>query len=353
LRTLYTRIDGQNPNQSDIRRAARILALGGLVAFPTETVYGLGADAFNPQAVRRIFIAKGRPQDNPLIVHVARWEDVPPLVSRIPRGARQLALRFWPGPLTLILPAAPTLPSEVTAGLKTVAVRIPAHPVARELLLLAQTPVAAPSANLSGRPSPTTGLHVLKDLAGKIEMVLDAGPTRVGVESTVLDLTSSPPVILRPGGLAAEELAAQLGNLGPGAPSSGAEAPRSPGMKYTHYAPRAQVFLADGPEEKVVRELPREVERLKEQGLKVAVLTSRELGALYAWRVNPDLHLILGSRTNPAEAARLLFRALRYCDRRHADIILAETFPETGLGQALMNRLIKAAGGRKLWPDEF
>ncbi|GAW93820.1 L-threonylcarbamoyladenylate synthase [Calderihabitans maritimus] len=348
--TQYLVVNPVEPEPDKIEWAARVLREGGLVAFPTETVYGLGANALNREAVRKIFQAKGRPADNPLIVHVGSLVEVDNLVTYVPEKARRLMQLFWPGPLTLVLPRRDQVPLEVTAGLETVAIRMPDHPVALALLRTARVPVAAPSANRSGRPSPTTGQHVLADLQGKVDVVLDGGAARVGVESTVLDLTTEVPVILRPGGATVEQLREVLGEvaLDPALEKSDPEwKPRSPGMKYTHYSPEAEVFLVAGSPRLAVQKILELCKKWQERGERVAILATEETADYYRrGPVVPDHIEILGSRRNLEEIARRLFNALRNCDLNQATVVLAETFPDEGIGLAIMNRLRKAAGGR-------
>lgn len=347
LLTRYLHVNPKKPAVEVIRLAAQVLQRGGLVAFPTETVYGLGASALNASAVQKIFAAKGRPADNPLIIHVARKGEVE-LLARVPVIADRLMDYFWPGPLTLVLPARPVVPPEVTGGLDTVAVRQPAHPVALALLRAARLPVAAPSANRSGRPSPTTGRHVLQDLHGIVDIILEAGPCAVGVESTVLDLTGEVPAILRPGGISREQLDAVLGGVVVDAGMLGpAEAPRSPGQKYRHYAPRGVMYLVEGEPPELAGRLGELVRQARRQGRKVALLISEETAGFYAGREpEPSIMEILGSRQDLSQVASSLYAALLACDSRGADVIYAETFPEEGLGLAIMNRLLKAAGYR-------
>ncbi len=340
-------------NPSALKRAGGILREGGLVAFPTETVYGLGADALNPEAVQKIYLAKGRPSDNPLIVHIADEQALAPLVSEIPTQAEQLMEKFWPGPLTLVLPRSPRIPDRVTGGLATVAVRMPDHPVALALLKEAGVPVAAPSANLSGRPSPTTAQHVWQDLAGRVEMIIDSGPVGVGVESTVLDLTTETPMILRPGGVTAEELEQVLGKkpaLDPSltatkaadpAGGQGEElVPRSPGMKYTHYSPEAQVILVEGDLPVMVETIQRLAGEHLGQGLKVGIMATSETQEAY----REGTVISVGSRGDLSTVAANLYGSLREFDARGVQVILAEGFDQAGLGAAVMNRLTKAAG---------
>lgn len=354
-------VDPGTPDPAAIGEAAAVLSDGGLVAFPTETVYGLGADALNPRAVERIFAAKGRPVDNPIIVHIADSNALGGLVSNVPAAAQTLIARCWPGPLTLVLPAAPVVPSVTRGGLPTVAVRMPAHPVALALIRAAGCPVAAPSANRSGRPSPTTAQHVLADLGGSVELVLDGGPTPVGVESTVLDLTCDPPVLLRPGGVSLEQLVTIVGQVtvpAPGAAAAGTAAPevqvaleRSPGTRYRHYAPRARVVLVEVPPEKVLpeeagaaqpgAELSAAVRLLWDEGLRVGVMVTAEAASGVP---EGAVVRVMGPRTDPAAVAAKLFALLRELDDAGLDAIVVEGIPEHGLGRAVMDRLRRAAG---------
>ncbi|MFZ5641330.1 MAG: L-threonylcarbamoyladenylate synthase [Bacillota bacterium] len=344
--TLHIKVDAKRPDPQLVGKAAEIIRGGGTVAFPTETVYGLGANALDARAVADIFRAKGRPADNPLIVHIAAPAMVEQLAADIPVPARRVMEVFWPGPLTVVLPRQPVVPDAVTGGLDTVAVRMPDHPVALALIRAAGVPVAAPSANLSGRPSPTGADHVLEDLAGRIDAVLDSGPCRVGVESTVLDLTAEPPVILRPGGVTREELEGVLGHVTEAAGAGGATpdptAPRSPGMKYTHYAPRARMVLVALADHAAMRRHVAEMaEELRQKGQKVGILATDETASFY--RV--DEVVSLGSREDLATVSRNIYGALRQMDQKGVDAIICEGFPAAGLGTAVMNRLAKAAGG--------
>ncbi len=318
-------VDADRPDRTALREPAAALRDGGLVAFPTETVYGLGADATSVRAVRRIFAAKGRPADNPLIVHVASPDHAWALVATVTPLARALAAEHWPGPLTLVLDAA-ELPAETTGGLTTVGVRIPAHPVALALLEEAGVPVAAPSANLSGRPSPTTAAHVLDDLGDVVDWVVDGGPARVGVESTVVDARGRRPVVLREGGIPREVLAAH--DREPSAPTSPAEPHRSPGTRYAHYQPRCRVDIA--PQGAAVR---RSAE-LAAAGLRVGLVAPHPAPTGVRQVARPD--------STPALAA-LLFTALREAEAAGVDVVVVEAVPEEGLGRAVMDRLRRAA----------
>lgn len=338
-------LDAAQPEAGPMAEAAAVIRSGGLVAFPTETVYGLGADAANAAAVARIFTAKGRPSDNPLIVHVSDRGMLADVVKEIPEKAERLMERFWPGPLTLVLPKLPSIPDSVTCNLPTVGVRMPHHPVALALIRAAGVPIAAPSANRSGRPSPTAAEHVVEDLAGRIDIILDGGETGVGVESTVIDMTVDPPVLLRPGGVTVEQLTKEIGEVMVDRSVHGAEgveAPRSPGMKYKHYSPQAQVILVEGsvlPMQAKIKDLAYEYE---EEGQKVGIMCSVESRGVY----QAPVVLEYGSRDDLASMASDLFSTLRAFDRHGVNVILVEGVPATGIGLAIMNRLRRAAAGR-------
>jgi L-threonylcarbamoyladenylate synthase len=350
--SIETQRFGTGPD--DLERAAHMLRDGLTVAFPTETVYGLGANALDAEAVSQIFAAKGRPSDNPLIVHIAREQDLLPLVTHIPDQARLCMERFWPGPLTLILPCTDRVPTTVTAGLSTVGIRMPDHDTALQLIAMAGVPLAAPSANRSGRPSPTTADHVLEDLSGRIAGVVDGGPAGVGVESTVLDVTGDKPMILRPGGITREMLEEVLGPVGID-PALGNEsiAPKSPGVKYTHYAPQGTMYLVEGASASTkITEL---VRKAREQGKKVGILTTEEETEAYHAAFSQEflpsgeravVTLSLGSRNDLSIVATHLYDAIRSFDHHGVEVIYAETFSEEGVGLAIMNRLRKAAGHR-------
>jgi L-threonylcarbamoyladenylate synthase len=329
------------PNYAGIARAAATLRAGGLVAFPTETVYGLGADAFNPVAVQRIFDAKGRPSSDPLIVHIASMEALTTLVTDVPAVVRELASRFWPGPLTLVLPRSPAVPDVVTAGFGTVAVRIPAHPVARALLEAASTPVAAPSANLFSRPSPTRAEHVLQDLGNRIDLIIDAGPTSVGLESTVLDLTTGVPTILRPGAVTIEMLRDVLSAVAHGNVTIDAEPMRSPGLMTKHYAPEAPLTLYEGEPQRVIARIAEDARRAHAEGKRVGVIAAAD-DAIAGFNI-----IRLGHERDLTAVATRLYAALRDLDVAGVDLILARGFDATsGLGVAIQDRLRRAAAGR-------
>lgn len=342
---LFLRTDPLQPDRQVIQKAALILRSGGLVAFPTETVYGLGANALDAEAVASIFQAKGRPQDNPLIIHVAEKEAVYRLAAWVPETACKLMDAFWPGPLTIILPRGSEVLPEVSAGLSSVALRMPAHHVALELIKEAGVPVAAPSANLSGRPSPTMAEHVLEDLGEYIDAVLDGGPADMGIESTVLDLTTAVPVILRPGGVTPEEIARLIGELRVD-PAAGGESdlnskPLSPGMKYRHYAPGAPVILIEGDPQQVAERLAELIAGYRVVGKKVGVLAYEETACYY----KQGEVMVAGKRREPAGVASRLYSVLRRFDELGVEVILAEGLEPIGLGLAVMNRLRRAAGG--------
>lgn len=338
------RVDRTRPDCDAISKAADCLRSGGLVAFPTETVYGLGAHALSRAAVRRLFEAKGRPPNDPLIVHVAGFDQMPALASDVPAVAATLANRFWPGPLTLVVRRAPSVPSEVTAGLDTVAIRVPAHPVAQALLSAAQVPVAAPSANLFSRPSPTCASHVLEDLDGRIDMVLDAGPTDAGVESTVLDLTSVPPMVLRPGVVGIEALRAIFPDVQLRGTVSGSDTGpvASPGLLAQHYAPRTPMTLYHGDAVKSASALVNGVHEALAAGQHVGLLVTTEDAAPF--RHLPVVIAELGSEKDVEAVAARLYAALRELDAGRLDIILTHDFPEqSGLWCAVRDRLRRAS----------
>ena len=341
----------ESVQDKELEPAAEILKKGGLVAFPTETVYGLGGNALDSKAAEKIYGAKGRPSDNPLIAHVSCIQEVEPLVREIPEAGRKLMEKFWPGPLTLIFPKSDIVPYGTTGGLDTVAVRMPSDPVANRLIALAGVPVAAPSANTSGRPSPTTAEHVWQDLQGKIDMILDGGAVGIGLESTIVDVSGPVPTVLRPGAVTLEMLKECLGEvevdpaiLGPVAEGV---RPKAPGMKYRHYAPKARLTLVepgDWQDESRIRMMVEKVRELAEEkleeGCKVGIICTDESRSCY----ERGLIRSIGSRRSQESIAHNLYSVLREFDDLEADVIFAESFGEDNLGQAIMNRLSKAAG---------
>lgn len=344
--TEVLRVDPQRPDRHDIARAADCLRGGGLVAFPTETVYGLGVHAFDRGAVRRLFDAKGRPANDPLIVHIGSLDELPGLVMEVPDIARALASRFWPGPLTLVMRRAANVPREVTAGLDTVAIRVPAHPVARALLEAARLPIAAPSANLFSRPSPTRAAHVVADLDGRIDLILDGGPTQVGVESTVVDLTVDPPIVLRPGATSVEALrdVIPLVRVRPdtGASGDADESMASPGMLAKHYAPRAPLTLYRGNPTALGGALVEGARRALAARQRVGVLATTEDAE--ALRALPVMIAELGSGLDADQIAARLYAALRQLDEQGVDVILArDVSTAEGIGRAISDRLRRAA----------
>jgi len=344
--TVVWQVDAKCPDPEIIRQAGLILRRGGLVAFPTETVYGLGANALDREAVDGIFAAKGRPQDNPLIVHIADIDVVGEYVLSVSEKARLLMNRFWPGPLTLIMQGNGKIAESVSAGLSSLAFRMPDHPVALALVKSAALPVAAPSANLSGKPSPTSAQHVYHDLNGRIDAILDGGQAAVGVESTVLDVTGEMPVILRPGGVTPEEIESVAGPVELDRtlvkPDIVPLRPRSPGMKYRHYAPAAPLVLIEGKADRVVREIKRLAGDYARRGKKVGVLCRSGNRGQYCG----VFAVASGTETDDASVAAHLYDALRSFDNSKVDIILAEGVEASGLGLAVANRLRRAAGGK-------
>jgi len=342
--TLWLKVNAKTPEIEKIRTAANVIKNGGLVAFPTETVYGLGADALNPKAVAKIFEAKKRPPDNPIIVHIAYKQDIYKLAREVQKNAEKLIRQFWPGPLTLILKRSSLVPDITVVGLDTIAIRMPSNKVALALIKESGTPIAAPSANLAGKPSPTEAQHVINDLAGRIDIVLDAGPTKIGVESTVIDVTTATPQILRPGGTPYERLKSVLGNvkLHPAVAANRkmrVARAHSPGMKHRHYAPDAQMIVVEGEFKKTVRRIQELAFLYMFEEKKVGILATDESQSNYKAHVVKSL----GSRNAVATIAKNLFRLLREFNKEKVDIIIAEGIEPQGLGLAVMNRLRRAA----------
>jgi L-threonylcarbamoyladenylate synthase len=342
----FIRIDPKNIDISLIEEAAALLTSGGLVAFPTETVYGLGGDARNPNAVAKIFQAKGRPATDPLIVHIWSMDQLASVAVNVPAQAEVLMRRFWPGPLTLLMQRSNQIAAAVSAGMPTVAVRMPAHPIALALLKTANIPVAAPSANLFSHTSPTTAQHVLDDLDGRIPMILDGGPTTVGLESTIVDLSGDKPRILRPGGLSLDTLREVLPEVefAPRSTLSVQEAAPAPGMLLKHYSPRAGMWLYDGSDENIRQEMAKAATTFIQSGKRVGVLIADEDQPAFA---NSNVEMItLGSLNNLEVIASRLFAGMRELDSRGVDVILARSYRAEGIGLALRDRLTRAAEGK-------
>jgi L-threonylcarbamoyladenylate synthase len=330
-----------------IAHAADLLRQGHLVAFPTETVYGLGADAWQPEALAGIFAAKGRPLHDPLIVHIAESDELAMLTTQLPKTTVMLANRFWPGPLTLILPRSSRVPDIITAGRETVAVRMPRHPIARALIKALGAPIAAPSANRFMHVSPTTAQHVLADLAGRVPLILDGGPCEVGVESTILDLCVDPPVILRPGGVSLEELQSVLPAVQPPRQQTQATdelAQKAPGQLALHYSPQVPLLLFDGSETAMRQAMLTELHTRAERGERVGVLVANEDLPAFAQADHAVIYA-LGSSTNPAQVAAALFAKLRALEDAGVTVILCRDFASHELGLAIRDRLGRAAGG--------
>lgn len=347
--TKWIRIENpQAPKEEELQAAARVIREGGLVAFPTETVYGLGANALDEEAARKIYAAKGRPSDNPLIAHIASLKGLEPLVTDVSKAGKELAQAFWPGPLTLVFPKSGLVPYGTTGGLDTVAIRMPSDPVAKGVIALAGVPVAAPSANRSGRPSPTTARHVWQDMEGRIDMLLDGGQVGIGLESTIVDVTGTIPVLLRPGAVTMEMLEAVVGavEVDPAiqGPLTAGMPPKAPGMKYRHYAPKAELTLVEGAEEAVVSKVNQLAKEKLAAGFRVGILGTEETRGRYPHGIVRSV----GARGQEEAIAHNLFAVLREFDYLQVEYIFSESFSQDHLGQAIMNRLTKAAGYRKV-----
>lgn len=346
MKTEYVVLKGEEKEGEVLKKAAAILNHGGLVAFPTETVYGLGGDGLNPSSSKKIYEAKGRPSDNPLILHVSEVSEIDRLVKEIPKTAKILSDTFWPGPMTLVMKKSELVPFETTGGLDTVAIRIPKNEIARKLIQEAGCPIAAPSANASGRPSPTKGSHVKEDMDGKIEMILDGGEVGIGLESTIIDVTGEIPVILRPGFITKEMLSQLLLEVEEDETIKNPERqkdvkPKAPGMKYRHYAPKGEMTIFEGERKRVVEAINKEILKEKEKKRAIAILATEETKADY---IGADYVLSVGSYKNLSQIAHNLFHTLRSFDELGAELIFSESFLEGELSGAIMNRLRKAAG---------
>lgn len=329
--------------EADLMEAGKIIKQGGLVAFPTETVYGLGGDALNKESSKKIYAAKGRPSDNPLIVHIANMDALSLIVETVTEEAKKIAEAFWPGPLTVILPKTEVVPNETTGGLNTVAVRMPSNKVAQKLIEYSGGYVAAPSANTSGKPSPTIAKYVIEDMDGRIDAIIDGGEVGIGLESTIIDLTVSPPQILRPGYVTESMLAEVLGQVDIDKTilsNDSGQAPKAPGMKYRHYAPKGDLTIVSGTQEKVAEYINEQTGKYQAEGLKVGMIASQEALTDY----QADIIKSVGSRLDEQAIARNLYRILREFDDEGAEVIFSEAFDSLGMGQAIMNRLLKAAG---------
>lgn len=343
MKTKIIRLDEEHIDQAAIAKAGEVIRAGGLVAFPTETVYGLGGDALNADSSGKIYAAKGRPSDNPLIVHIADMDGLKEVAVQVPEIALRLAERFWPGPLTMIFKKADCIPYATTGGLDTVAVRMPSNKIARELIRISGRYIAAPSANLSGRPSPTDAKYVIQDLYGRVDMILDGGESEIGLESTIIDLSGEMPVILRPGYITEEMLGEMIAGIDTDKSILDTDpdtAPKAPGMKYRHYAPKGSLVIVEGGQEQVSAYINSKLEEHKVKGKKTGVIATDETAAVY----RADSVKSAGRRDDEAAIAKHLFRILREFDDEEIQMIYAEAFASTGVGCAIMNRLLKAAG---------
>ncbi len=343
MQTEVVLVEDENEDKEIIAKAGEIIQKGGLVAFPTETVYGLGGDALNPTSSQKIYGAKGRPSDNPLIIHIAKMEDLRSIVKSIPREAEELAKAFWPGPLTIVFEKAERVPYETTGGLETVAVRMPVHPVALSFIEAAGGYVAAPSANTSGKPSPTKAKYVVEDMMGKIDMILDGGDVDIGLESTIIDLTGEKPTLLRPGFITKDMLEVVLGEVEVDPTlldSSCKEKPKAPGMRYKHYAPKGELTIISGEFSSVTDMINEKTLEMEAKGEKVGIIATTESLINY----KSGCVKCIGSRKDDISIARTLFSILREFDNEAVTYIYSESFEDCGMGQAIMNRLLKAAG---------
>ena len=349
MKTNIVKMDVDNINTKAIKQAGEIIKKGGLVAFPTETVYGLGANALSEEAAAKIYEAKGRPSDNPLIAHIADIDMLAPLVKEIPPAAVKLMEAFWPGPMTLIFNKSNLVPKGTTGGLETVAVRYPNHPIAQALINASGVSIAAPSANLSGKPSPTLGEHVMDDMDGRVDMIIDGGMVGMGLESTIIDVTVNPPMILRPGFITEEMIQKVVGTVEIdkaifSKPEEGFK-PKAPGMKYRHYAPSADFKMYRGDAGKVSEKIILLANEKANAGKKTGIITADQHLHLYEGNINHEITVVsLGDLDKPETIANHLFKALRDFDKIGAEFIFGETFSEDNVGQAIMNRLMKAAG---------
>ena len=343
MKTIIEKIDRYQMDEQVLARAGEILKNGGLVAFPTETVYGLGANALNENAAMKTYAAKGRPSDNPLIVHITDVEDLSIVARNISDKAKQIMERFWPGPLTLIFEKQYIVPYGTTGGLDTVAVRMPTDEIARAVIRAGGGYISAPSANTSGRPSPTSAQHVFEDFDGKIDMIIDGGNVDIGLESTIVDMTVEPPMILRPGAITKEMLEEVVGEVSIDQTILSAnldEAPKAPGMKYRHYAPKAHLTILDGETDEVVKAIKQIAYEQTRLGFRVGIIATSETEGAYTKGIVKNI----GTRSNESSIAKNLYKVLREFDEEEVDYIYSESFSGDGIGDAIMNRLNKAAG---------
>lgn len=343
METKVIKVDHRNMDENVLQEAGRIIRDGGLVAFPTETVYGLGGDALNKDSSKKIYEAKGRPSDNPLIVHICNMNDLSPIVEEIPEDVYRLAEAFWPGPLTIIMKKSKLVPKETTGGLETVAVRMPSHPAALKFIEYAGGYVAAPSANVSGRPSPTKAKYVIEDMTGRIDMILDGDGIDIGLESTIVDMTGKKPEILRPGYITKDMLEKVLGEVSVDKTIldiNCEEPPKAPGMRYRHYAPKGQLTIVEGEEIKTIEKINVLTKEAHLKGEKVGIIGTEETIHKYLG----DSMKSVGKRRDEDSIARSLYTILREFDEEDVTVIYSESFSECAMGQAIMNRLLKAAG---------
>ncbi len=352
MKTIMKQIQSNNIIPEDFKEAARILQSGGLVAFPTETVYGLGGDGLREDSARKIYEAKGRPSDNPLIIHIGDRKDLEKLTREIPIEAKKLADTFWPGPLTMVFHKKEEVPYGTTGGLNTVAVRMPSHPIALALLKASGVCIAAPSANLSGRPSPTKASHVKDDMEGRIDMIIDGGKVGIGIESTIVDLTGQVPTILRPGFITKEMLEEVIGPIEIDKAILAHKVdenlvPKAPGMKYKHYAPKADLVIVEADSKTTIKTINQKVREAQAEGKRVGIVATEETKDAYIG----DVIKIIGSREDKESIARGLYEVLREFDALEIDLIYSESFGESDFGQAIMNRLLKAAAYQVIKSD--
>lgn len=342
MQTIIRKVDENCIDETIMKEAGELLKAGALVAFPTETVYGLGANALDEKAAAKIYAAKGRPSDNPLIVHIADMDALPLITAEIPEAAKKLAAKFWPGPLTMVMRKSDVVPYGTTGGLDTVAVRMPSHPIALEMIRHGGGYIAAPSANTSGRPSPTLASHVADDMTGIIPMILDGGAVGIGIESTIVDLTDEIPTILRPGFITKEMLQEVVGEvqIDKGLDADSKTPPKAPGMKYRHYAPKAELMIVEGASEAVVEKINALVKENEEKGICTGIIGTEETVSRYP----AGIVKCMGTRNDELSISSHLYGILREFDESDAKVIYSESFEEGAMGSAIMNRLLKAAG---------